>query len=207
MRVKPQLKSNHKDINARQHHRQTIRQPLYNIIRIIHHRSDKHSRESLFLIPQPNKDIQDNRNPCPLIVSNKESFRSDSRQIRRNSTQTAEEAGSKTQLNALNPNVVFLLSFQYHFEENARETTRERADHDADEAKNRILLGCVHFRSGGFAAQLNQTNTRNDNDESNPLTERQLFVEEENREQSCGENFHLICHGVNCRIKMGDCYK
>ena len=201
------LGSNRKDINAGQHHGQAIRQSLDNIICIIHNGSDEHSGQSLLLISRPQAHIQHNRNPCPLIVAHKESLGSDSRQIRRGCIHTAEEARRQAELNALDPNVVFLLSLQHHFEENARETARQRADHDAEEAQKRVLLGGAHFRGGGFAAQFHQSNTRHDDDQSDPLAESKLLAEKENREQSGCENLHLVGNRVNCRIEMGDGYE
>ena len=193
-----------KDINAGKHHRQTGGKPLHNVVRVVHDCGDDDARESLRLKKTQGHHIQEDRNPGVRVVSGEESFLADSRQVLRHRIQTAEEASGETQLDALDPDVALRFPLQHHFKEDSSESTRQRADDDADEPQERILRRRGRLHGGALAAQLDETNAGNNDDQGNPLAERQMLVEEEYREERCRQNLHLVGDGVDGRVQIRD---
>ena len=194
-----------KDINAGKDHRQAGGESLHNVVRVIHDGGNDDTRESLHLRTRSHHHIQKNRNPGVRVVAGEESLLANSRQILGSRIQTAEEAGGETELNALNPNVTLRFSLQNHFKEDSGESTCQGANDNADEPKKGILRRRIHLHGGTLATQLDETDARNDDNQCNPLAERQVLVEEEHGEQGGRQDLHLIRDGIDGRVQIRDC--
>lgn len=200
--VKEVVQGEGKDINAGKHHRETGGESLHNVVRVIHDCGDDDAGESLQLERTWNHHIQEDSDPRVHIVSGKETLIANSREVLGYSIQTAEEAGGKTQLNALNPNVAFRFSLQDHLKEDSGKSTRERADDDADEAEEGILRRRIHLHGGTLAAEFHETNAGNNDDQGDPFAKREMLVEEEHGEERRCQNLHLVGDGVDSGVQI-----
>lgn len=161
-----------------------------NVVRIFHHKWYKKTTKSL----------NENDTPRYTCVSLKEAILQQCMTILKKDGQQRKSTSEQTKLQITNPKWL-LTEFDQLFKVNTRKTGRKTGKqngHKANQTRPTLIWnGCIRRWIRWFWIQiswpLNQSDTDHKQKKRNPLFATQLSSKHQGGEESCGQNFQLVC--------------